>query len=120
LEASGEVLTDVDDFPALPADDDDDDDACCTAALVVTSSPTAGRSTRNRIVFQTLNASARRSIHVHSPYFLPDRSATAELVGAAQEPGYALERFAGRGGPAPDHRPQCFKQCQGDLALIES
>jgi cardiolipin synthase len=55
------------------------------AALIVTSSPTSGRSTRNRILFQLLIASARETICIHSPYFLPDRSATEELERAVKE-----------------------------------
>jgi cardiolipin synthase len=52
--------------------------------LVVTSTPTAARSTRARTVFQLLMASARTSIQINSPYFVPDRSARRELIRAAQ------------------------------------
>jgi cardiolipin synthase len=52
--------------------------------LVVSSAPSAGRSTRARVLFQTLLASARQSIHINSPYFLPDRSAQRELIKAAE------------------------------------
>jgi cardiolipin synthase len=52
--------------------------------LVVTSTPTAARSTRARTVFQLLMASARKSIQINSPYFVPDRSARRELIRAAQ------------------------------------
>ena len=53
-------------------------------AIVVNSSPSEGRSTRARMLFQTLVASARESIRICSPYFLPDRSLCNELVRAAQ------------------------------------
>jgi cardiolipin synthase A/B len=80
LESSGEVLTDPADFPA-----EIKTDGGTTTGMVVISSPTAGRSTRNRVLYQVLLASARRTIHIHSPYFLPDRSATAELVRAVRD-----------------------------------
>lgn len=80
LESSGKVLADVSEFP--PAEDHEDRS---TTGLVVISSPTSGKSTRNRILFQLLLAAARRTIHVHSPYFLPDRSATAEFTRAVRD-----------------------------------
>jgi cardiolipin synthase A/B len=60
-------------------------------ALVIDSTPTAGQATRARMLFQTLLASARRSIHLTTPYFLPDRSARAELVRAIEERGVDLK-----------------------------
>jgi cardiolipin synthase len=39
------------------------------------------------MLFQTLIASARASIQITSPYFLPDRSARAELARAIRERG---------------------------------
>ncbi|GAC1365184.1 MAG: hypothetical protein NVSMB3_13740 [Acidobacteriaceae bacterium] len=54
-------------------------------ALVVNSTPTVGGSTRARILFQLLIASAKSSIHLTTPYFLPDSNLTAELVRAIQE-----------------------------------
>jgi cardiolipin synthase A/B len=80
LESSSEILSDIEDFPA-----EDQTGPHLGAGLVVISSPTAGRSTRNRLLFQTLIASAKKTICIHSPYFLPDRSATAELVRACGE-----------------------------------
>jgi cardiolipin synthase len=53
-------------------------------ALVVNSSPLEGRSTRARVLFQVLIASARESVRIASPYFLPDRSLVRELVRAAR------------------------------------
>ena len=52
--------------------------------MVVASSPSTGRSARNRMIFQTLLASAQKSIHITTPYFLPDRIARAELVRAVE------------------------------------
>jgi len=51
--------------------------------MVINSTPSAGRSTRARILFQVLVASARKSIEICSPYFLPDRSLCDELLRAA-------------------------------------
>src|SRR5256885_17224543 len=52
--------------------------------MVINSSPSAGRSTQARILFQVLVASARKSIEICSPYFLPDRSLCDELLRAAE------------------------------------
>ena len=82
LEAAGEVLPEADfaqerDAPrVLPAG--------ASVGMVVNSTPSAGRSTRARLLFQVLVASARESIHICSPYFLPDRSLLAELERAAR------------------------------------
>jgi cardiolipin synthase len=84
LETSGEVLADMDYFRWCEAGGD-------TAAMVVASSPSTGRSARNRMIFQTLLASAQTSIHITTPYFLPDRYARAELVRAVRERGVDLK-----------------------------
>jgi cardiolipin synthase A/B len=76
LEASGEVLSGEDFFPALG------DAEGGTSAFVVNSSPGSGGSTRARILFQTLLAAARESVLITTPYFLPDRSARREMVRA--------------------------------------
>src|SRR5262249_58682087 len=54
------------------------------AAMVVDSTPSTGRATRARMLFQTLIASATRSIHITTPYFLPDRGVRRGLVEAIQ------------------------------------
>ena len=58
--------------------------------MVVSSSPSLGRSTRARILFQTLLASAQESICLTTPYFLPDRSARAEMLRAMRERGVRI------------------------------
>lgn len=80
LEASGEILAGKEYFPfcAVPSD---------SIALVVNSTPSAGYSTRARMLFQTLLASARTGIDITTPYFLPDRSAREELIRAVRERG---------------------------------
>ncbi|HWQ52313.1 MAG TPA: phospholipase D-like domain-containing protein [Bryobacteraceae bacterium] len=84
LEASGEVLTMEDYYPLCES-------AGESVSLVVNSSPSAARGTRARMLFQTLLAEASRSIHITSPYFLPDRSARAELARAIRERGVEVQ-----------------------------
>lgn len=83
LESSGDLLTDSGYFP--PLEDHGD-----VQAMVVCSTPTTGRSARNRMVYQTLLASARETIEITTPYFLPDRSACTEMVRAIRERGVAV------------------------------
>ncbi|HET8644072.1 MAG TPA: phospholipase D-like domain-containing protein [Vicinamibacteria bacterium] len=80
LETAGEMLYDVSYFPAAPA-------AGPTVAMVVRGTPSAGRSSRNHMLFQALIAAAQKSIQITSPYFLPDRSARAELRRAIRKRG---------------------------------
>jgi cardiolipin synthase len=84
LETTGEILSDSHFFPCCEAPGP-------TTALIVGSAPTAGHSTRIRMLFQTLLASAQRSIHITSPYFLPDKSARAEMVRAIHERGVEVK-----------------------------
>ncbi len=78
LEASGEILTERNYFPSNEIENRMD-------ALVVDSSPSTGGSTRARILYQTMLASAQKTIHITTPYFLPDRSARAEMLCAIRE-----------------------------------
>jgi cardiolipin synthase len=78
LEATGEILAGPDSFPLLSVPNRG------SPALVVISAPSPARSSRARVLFQLLLATARHSIDISSPYFLPDKSARAELVGAAR------------------------------------
>ena len=80
LESSGELLVGRDYFPTTDQKVNSD-----SAVLVVNSSPSSGGSTRARILFQLLIASARKSIHITTPYFLPDKSLSDELVRAISE-----------------------------------
>jgi cardiolipin synthase len=54
------------------------------ASLVINSTPTVGGSTRARVLFQLLLASARHSIDITTPYFLPDKSLMRELCRAIE------------------------------------
>ena len=77
LEATGEILTGPDTFPPAPAVD------AGAPALTVISVPSPARSSRARVLFQMLLASARSSIDINSPYFVPDASVRRELIRAA-------------------------------------
>lgn len=94
LESSGELLTDPDYFPYSAGDGE-------MVAMVINSSPTVGASTRARMLFQTLLASARKSIHITTPYFLPDKSARNEMICAMRERG--VELFIVTPGMHSDH-----------------
>jgi cardiolipin synthase len=107
LAASGELLTGDAYFPKIACPDK-------TAAMVINSTPTVGGSTRARVLFQLLLASAKRSISITTPYFLPDKSLTRELCRAVEERGvklrilvpghksdHLLTRSTSRGGYGP-------------------
>jgi cardiolipin synthase len=85
-----------------------------TSALVINSTPTVGGSTRARVLFQLLLASAKRSISITTPYFLPDKSLTRELCRAIEDRGvkvrilvpgrksdHMVTRSTSRGGYGP-------------------
>jgi cardiolipin synthase len=119
LEAAGEVLSCDEYFPddmwpkgqgrsegrkepsSVEASDAAQSDEEIHAGLVVLSAPSAGRSTRARVLFQTLLASARKTIRINSPYFLPDRSTRRELTRAAKERGVDVRIVTP--GPHADH-----------------
>jgi cardiolipin synthase len=111
LASTGELLVGDPWFPPLDRQPHCPDPA---AALVVNSTPTIGGSTRARVLFQLLLASAQRSISITTPYFLPDKSLTRELCRAIEErhvkirilvPGHKsdhmLTRSTSRGGYGP-------------------
>jgi cardiolipin synthase len=80
LEASGEIIAGRDYFPFTRAAEQN-------TTLVIGSAPTAGGSTTARVLFQTLLASASKTIYITTPYFLPDFSARSELIRAIKERG---------------------------------
>jgi cardiolipin synthase A/B len=84
VEASGELLTGARYYPVCDA-------AGVASAMVIDSTPSAGRSTRARMLFQTLIACAQRSIHVTTPYFLPDRGARQALIDAMAKRGVEVK-----------------------------
>lgn len=83
LESSGEILNGT----YFPCCDDmssevGKDDSTVPAAMVINSSPSAGRSTRARILYGSLIATANETICITTPYFLPDKGARDEMVQA--------------------------------------
>lgn len=90
LESSGEILSGEEYFPFPRKGDIAAAKGDSPLQMVVSSSPSVGRSTRARILFQTLLASAQESICLTTPYFLPDRSARAEMLRAMRERGVRL------------------------------
>ncbi|MBV8674975.1 MAG: cardiolipin synthase B, partial [Acidobacteriaceae bacterium] len=80
LAACGELLVGNAYFPQISCSNQ-------IAAMVVNSTPTVGGSTRARVLFQLLLASAKRTISIMTPYFLPDKSLTNELRRAIEERG---------------------------------
>ena len=80
LASCGEVLAGAAYFPEIKCDQR-------TELMVVNSTPTPGGSTRARILFQLLLATAKSSIAITTPYFLPDRSLIQELCRAIVERG---------------------------------
>jgi cardiolipin synthase len=84
LEASGELLANERYYPDCKT-------AGGVAAMVVNSTPSHGRATRARMLFQTLIASAAHSIHITTPYFVPDRSLRRELVQAMHARGVEVK-----------------------------
>lgn len=75
LEASGELLSSSKYYPAKTADGRG-------RAMVINSTPTVGRATRARMLFQMLIATAKRRIHITTPYFLPDTGMRRALIDA--------------------------------------
>ena len=80
LEVSGEILAGPEYFPFWSVDGK-------AEVMVVDSTPSAGQSTRARLLFQILLASAERSIEITTPYFLPDFGVREELICAIRERG---------------------------------
>jgi cardiolipin synthase len=80
LTSSGELMAGEAYFPQISG-------AGETIAMVINSTPTAGGSTRARMLFQLLLASAQKTISITTPYFLPDKSLTRELCRAIEERG---------------------------------
>jgi cardiolipin synthase len=93
LEASGEILSGEKQFGfrSMPEG---------VESFVVSSTPRGG-GTQARILFQALIKSARETIRITTPYFLPDRAAREALVEAVQERGVKVQILTA--GPHIDH-----------------
>ena len=94
LEASGEILSGAKQFGfrAMPEG---------VESFVVSSTPRGG-GTQARILFQALIKSARKSIRITTPYFLPDRSARRALIEAVEQRGVSVQILTA--GPHIDHK----------------
>lgn len=77
LATSGELLIGDAYFPSVQCEER-------LLSMVINSTPTIGGSTRARILFQLLLATAQRSISITTPYFLPDKSLMRELCRAVK------------------------------------
>lgn len=97
LECSGKLLVGGDTFVD---DGQASDDTGRATGIAVGSTPTAGRSTRARILVQSLLATASESIELCSPYFVPDLGIRRELL-AARQRGVRVRILTG--GPYGDH-----------------
>ena len=93
LEASGEILSGARQFGfrSMPQGSE---------SFVVSSTPRGG-GTQARILFQALIKSARQTIRITTPYFLPDRSARRALAEAARDRGVKVQILTA--GPHIDH-----------------
>ncbi len=92
LECSGEILSSPRQFcfRASPGGSE---------SFVVSSTPRGG-GTQARILFQALINSARETIRITTPYFLPDRSARQALIRAIER-GVSIQILTA--GPRIDH-----------------
>jgi cardiolipin synthase len=108
LEAHGGIL------PSREFQVSEDHSADDSVAMIVNSTPSYGGASRARILFQALIASSTKTIHITTPYFLPDKSLADELIHAVKNRGIdvkilvpgkksdlALTRSASRRGYGP-------------------
>jgi cardiolipin synthase len=84
LEASGELLTSNEYFCFSGNETD-------SVALIIDSSVSSGQSTRARMLYQTLLASAQERIELTTPYFLPDAGIRKELIRAIRDRGVKVK-----------------------------
>lgn len=93
LESAGEILSGPAQFAfrSMPEG---------AVSFVVASTPHGG-GTQARILFQALIKSARETIRITTPYFLPDRSAREALIEAVEKRGVKVQILTA--GPRIDH-----------------
>jgi cardiolipin synthase A/B len=75
LESCGELISGPNYFPIITR-------GRGQTAMIVNSVPSAGGSTRARVLMQSLIASAQHTILMTTPYFLPDESMRDEIIRA--------------------------------------
>jgi cardiolipin synthase len=100
LECAGELLVGPDSLPPPGNHSSTQEPDHVAIGIAVGSTPTAGRSTKARMLVQFLLASARQSIDLCSPYFIPDFGIRRELL-AARARGVSVRVLTG--GPYSDH-----------------
>jgi cardiolipin synthase len=93
LESSGQILSSPKQFAFRAIPDG-------VESFVVSSTPHGG-GTQARILFQALINSARSTIRITTPYFLPDRSARQALTEAIEKRGVTVQILTA--GPHIDH-----------------
>jgi cardiolipin synthase len=93
LESSGEILSSSAQF-AFRCEPEG------VQSFVVASTPHGG-GTQARILFQALINSARSTIRITTPYFIPDRSARQALIDAIEKRGVTVQILTA--GPRIDH-----------------
>jgi cardiolipin synthase A/B len=93
LESSGEILSSSKQFAFRATPDG-------AESFVVSSTPHGG-GTQARILFQALINSARSTLRITTPYFLPDRSARQALIEAIEKRGVTVQILTA--GPRIDH-----------------
>jgi cardiolipin synthase A/B len=93
LESSGEILSSPKQFAFRATPEG-------AESFVVSSTPRGG-GTQARILFQALINSARDTIRITTPYFLPDRSARQALIEAIRARGVKVQILTA--GPRIDH-----------------
>jgi cardiolipin synthase A/B len=94
LDVSGEILNGEDYYPSRSAKG-------IIPVMVLSSTPSVNESTRARILYQTLLASAQKSIFITTPYFLPDRGVREEMIKAIRERDVEIKVIAP--GKKTDH-----------------
>src|SRR5581483_7113707 len=94
LESTGEILAGEQHFRFADADSGG------IPAMVVPSTPHGG-TTQARMLFQALMEGANNSIHITTPYFVPDRSARKALLRAARDRKVDVKILSV--GPHSDH-----------------
>jgi cardiolipin synthase len=93
LESSGEILSSSAQFGFRCISEG-------VQSFVVSSTPHGG-GTQARILFQALINSARSTIRITTPYFIPDRSARQALIDAIEKRGVTVQILTA--GPMIDH-----------------
>lgn len=96
LETTGQILDVLREFPDCGCEEPDgvqniqSDDSGPARGVVVISTPSAARSSRARVLFEVLMASARKTVYINSPYFLPDRAARRQMIKSVRERGVRI------------------------------